>query len=176
MPNIKWGTPLKEGQRPNPVVYVSYVDLPADIIEPSEEQLAQVFDGTPTSRIKTWARKKGSDGKAILEHDPHWIATKKGLGLHNDPRYPRYTHHLKIKVDEGIYTRGVDLAETKLQRGLFYILDTHSPHQILHKNRQAVCNVSVSVDSYDILDEKIILPQMLEFARTTDFERAIDDK
>ena len=95
--------------------------------------------------------------KVMWQDSPHWIGTRRGTPLHRDELYPRYTHQLKVRVDDGIYARGLNKEEIKLERGLFYILDTHSPHQVFRKKEDAYWNISVSIDSYDLLpvDETI---------------------
>lgn len=167
--DVKWDYQLKNDQRSNPVVYAEYLDIDKEhIVMPSEEQLKRIFinDGF---RLQTWKRSKDKNGKTILTEDPHWIAVRGGTPLHVDPRYPRYSHHLKVRCDDGIYCRGLSREELHLRRGLFYILDTHSPHQVFHKKNQKSWNVAASVDSHDILDKNYVLPMLLEFAKKNDY-------
>ena len=70
-----------------------------------------------------------------------------------------------MRVDDGIVVRGLDKRETVLERGVFYILDTHSPHQVFHKNKQAIWNVAVSIDSSVILEPDEVIPIALEYAK-----------
>ena len=164
--DIKWNSVLKPFQKANPVVFSKVYTLENSIIEPSNEVMKLIFPKGET--LKTWGRSK-KDGKTVLKNDPHYIACSKDTPLHYDPKYPRYSHHLKIRVDDEIYVRGHDKVEMKLQRGLFYILDTHSPHQIFQKNQLVAdgstsWNVACSVDSDDILDTSII-PRMMNYLK-----------
>lgn len=165
MANLKWDYELKEGQRSNPVVYTEHIDLPPSVIFPTEQHLSKVFK-TDGFKLQTWGRSIDSEGKTILTNDPHWIAVKKGTPLHHDPKYPRYSHHLKLRVDDGIFVRGLDLEELELKRGTYYVLDAHSPHQVFHKSKQAVWNVAVSIDSHEVIDAKEAIPALIKFAET----------
>ena len=110
--DIKWDTPLRDGQKDHPVVYSELVDLPKDVFFPDDLSLKLIFK-TDGYKLQTWGRSKDSDGKTILTNDPHWIAVRKSTPLHFDPKYPRYSHHLKIRVDDGIYVRGKAKKELK---------------------------------------------------------------
>ena len=166
--DIKWDTPLRDGQKDHPVVYSTFVDLPKDVFFPDNLSLKLIFK-TDGYKLQTWGRSKDSDGKTILTNDPHWIAVRKSTPLHFDPKYPRYSHHLKVRVDDGIYVRGKAKKELKLERGTFYILDAHSPHQVFQKKDTAVWNVAVSIDSHTILDAKETINKCIEYARTAPF-------
>jgi|21_taG_2_1085346.scaffolds.fasta_scaffold20511_3 hypothetical protein len=166
--DIKWDATLKDYQRSNPVVYSQDYILPHTIIEPSDAVLNEIFKKGET--LKTWGRSK-KDGKTVVRNDPHFIACSKNTPLHVDPRYPRYSHHLKIRVDSEIYARGIDKVAMKLNRGTFYILDTHSPHQIFQNKEVSTdrtsWNVACSLDSDDILDTSIV-PRMMKYLQETD--------
>ena len=98
--DVKWDVPLKAGQRSNPAVFHTMVDIPPEIHFPSDDDLKKAFqvdEFGKTKRLKTWGRKV-EKGKTILTNDPHWIAVRNGTPLHVDPRYPRYSHHLKIRL------------------------------------------------------------------------------
>lgn len=82
--------------------------------------------------------------------------------MHTDPAYPRYTHQLKLYVDNEIYTSGLNNEKTQLKRGLFYILDTHSPHQVTSKIKNGY-NVSISLDSDYILSPEQVLPILIGY-------------
>ena len=169
MPRWNRDTPLKDGMRPNPVVQVQQIDLDAlGVFTPSELQLMKVFEGT-SSHLQTWGRSKDAAGKIIKENDAHWICVKQGIYMHTDTGYPRYTYQLKLRVDEGTYTVGVNGERTPLLRGTFYTLDTHSPHQIIVDTPGSLWNASASIDSKELLDPSIVLPQLIEYARITDF-------
>lgn len=157
--NVSWDAPLKRGQLRNPVIYGTVIDLPPDIPEYGEEDLKQVFRSKKQS-LKTWGRSESSP-----RTEPHWIGVHKGTPLHTDPAYPRYTHHLMLAVDDYVL-RGVDLVETKLVRGLFYIVDTHSPHQLLAKSDDARWYLAVSLDSKVPLSKHEALPRLIEYGRS----------
>jgi len=157
--DVNWNYKLEDDQSDNPVVFSRIITLPKGFPYPKDEDLlgpSKIFktDGT---RLRTWGRKKDKNGKVMWQDSPHWIGTRRGTPLHRDELYPRYTHQLKVRVDDGIYARGLNKEEIKLERGLFYILDTHSPHQVFRKKEDAYWNISVSIDSYDLLpvDETI---------------------
>ena len=94
--DVKWTDELKKGQSANPVVFFQHVELPENFIHPSDAMLNRIFTGKG-AQLKTWGRTPG-----VKENDPHWIGVKGSTTLHTDPRYPRYTHQLKIRVDDGI--------------------------------------------------------------------------
>tara|TARA_R110000803_G_scaffold28011_8_gene65118 strand:- start:7755 stop:8264 length:510 start_codon:yes stop_codon:yes gene_type:complete len=154
--DLKWDYQLKPGQRSNPVVHVEQVDLPASIVIPGDADLLKVFK-TGGYRLQTWGRPKDASGKDIRKMAAHWIAVRGGTPLHTDPAYPRYSHHLKIRVDPGTFVRGMNKVELELARGMFYILDAHSPHQVFHKLEPKAWNVAVSIDN----DRPIIVEQAI---------------
>ena len=157
----------------NPVVQYEYLDLPKSIINPADEQMDIIMKGR---NIKTWGRNKGEHAGL----DPHWICLgfrkRRKAPLHTDPLYPRYSHHLKIKVDNGIvcggipenypqFPEGKKRATLDMRRGLWYILDTHSPHQVYTVNDSAVWNLSISIDSHTVLGIEKCVDLCLEYAQ-----------
>ncbi len=170
--DVKWDYQLKEHQKTNPVVAAVEMELGADIVFPNELQLRQVFgvqSFNKAKRLKTWGRTLDEAGKQILQNDPHWIAVRNGTPLHYDVIYPRYSHHLKVRVDYGTFVRGMDKQELELKRGVFYILDTHSPHQVFLKHKEDSWNVAVSIDSDFVLPVDETIARCLEYAKTHDF-------
>ena len=171
--DVKWDYKLSDWQRANPVVYSTKVNLPKEIIFPNENHLKKVFKAKEfkpkTGRLKAWGRGKDADGKVNYKDNPHWIAVRNGTPLHMDPPYPRYSHHLKIRVDEGIFVRGLDKNELKLETGTFYILDTHSPHQVFNKNIFDGWNVAISMDSDEIWDSQKAIDTLIEYGKNTEF-------
>ena len=162
--DVKWDYELKGGQRKNPVVYTEFVNLDEEkVFYPKENDIKKVFK-TDGFKLQTWGRTPNK-----LENDPHYIGVRKTTPLHIDPRYPRYSHHLKLRVDLGIGCRGLDKTELMFKRGTFYILDTHSPHQVFQKKDTAIWNVAVSIDSHTILDAKETINKCIEYARTAPF-------
>jgi hypothetical protein len=172
--DIDWNYQLQDHQRDNPVVYSTKVKMNDQIAIPTNEQLCQVF-GVESfrpggKRLKTWGRKVDDNGKTILENNPHLIAVKHGTPLHFDPKYPRYSHHLKIRVDPGVFVRGMNKKELALTRGVFYILDARSPHQVIHKHPDNdQWNVSLSIDSSEILHPAKTIMRLLMYGKAVDF-------
>ena len=162
----KKDAPLREGMVKNPVVYHEYLDF-SDEFYPEEEELYKVFT-RPTINLMTWGRTKGK-----LEDDPHWIGMqfqkRRIQPLHIDPKYPRFSHHLKFRVDSGLYVKGISNEPLEMKRGLFYILDTHSPHQVYTANLKAVWNIAVSVDFHEPQKPKDCIKKCLQYAREKKF-------
>lgn len=142
--DVAWSDALKPGQVTNPAIYTELVDLPDDLFVPTAAHLAKRFP-TKGHKLQTWERAQ-RDGKTVLINDPHWLAVRGSTPLHTDPKYPRYSHQLKIRVDAGVVVRGIDKAETALVRGLYYVLDTHSPHQVYCKQASDAWNITISID------------------------------
>jgi len=172
MADVKWDAPLKDGQRSNPAVFHTMVDIPDEIKIPSDFDLMMAFQVEKfgkTKRLKTWGRSVDNEGKTILTDDPHWIAVRNGTPLHTDFKYPRYSHQLKVRVDPGTFVRGQDKVELELKRGVFYILDTHSPHQVFLKHKMDAWNVSISIDSHEMWDPQKAIETCLEWGKHADF-------
>jgi hypothetical protein len=170
--DIKWDAPRRKGWVDNPAIYVNVVDIPEQIKIPTDDELRLVFgakDFNKNKRLKTWGRSKDLSGKKILTGDPHFIGVRNGTPLHFDPSYPRYSHHLKIRVDGEIYVRGLDKQETRLTRGVFYILDTHSPHQVLNKAKGDAWNVAISIDSHERMHPQTAINMCLKYGLKANF-------
>lgn len=161
--DLKWDVELGPDQRACPVVYACTIPLPSSVLYPSDDELEQIFK-TKAFVLQTWARSTDAEGKTILTDDPHWIAVRGSTPLHFDPKYPRYSHHLKVRVDPNIVCRGLDKRELPLSRGLFYCLDTHSPHQVLSKDKGIRWNVACSIDSHAVIQPETILARMIGWA------------
>jgi len=172
MTDLKWDYKLKNDQRRNPVVYSEEITLSEKIKVPNQTTLLKVFKSVGYT-LQTWNRKLDSKGVEVLENDPHWIAVRKSTPLHHDPKYPRYSHHLKVRVDPEIYVRGLDKVELELKRGLFYILDTHSPHQIISKTKYSIWNVAASIDSSIILDVTETKNRLINYLESTSVDTGI---
>ena len=166
MADLSWEHNLLDDQLGNPVLYSEFIELNRKVPLPNEADLLQVFkaDGY---KLQTWGRSLDLKGKVIKKNDPHWIAVRRNTPLHYDPSYPRYSHHLKVRVDPEVYVRGLNKKELLLQRGTFYILDTHSPHQVFHRTKLSVWNVAASIDTDQPLKPKDALQRLLHFVETT---------
>lgn len=149
------------------MVHHEQVDLPGSLVLPTDEMLAKVFPRAGFS-LQTWGRTQALEGGVKLACDPHWIAVRGGTTLHLDPKYPRYSHHLKVRVDPDIICRGMDKTELKLVRGTFYILDAGSPHQVVCRG-PGKWNVAVSVDSDIVLNPREVIRACKLYALTTPF-------
>jgi len=161
MATADWNTPLRADQNDNPVMFSAIVDLQSSIIPPPSWELEKIFK-TKSYKLQTWGRAKNKDGKDIKENNPHWIALRASTPLHTDPAYPRYSHHLKIKVDDGISVRGINKKQLLLKRGIFYILDTHSPHQVVNEN--GGWNIAVSIDCKKMLEPLDCVKRCMQYA------------
>ena len=151
----------------NPVLHYQIVDLAAaGVPEIDRQDLDKVFV-TKGSRLRTWNRAKTEAGVTIKENDPHWICVKSGVGFHVDKGFPRYSYQLKLLVDPDTYALGAIDAEYILMRGVYYVLDTHSPHSIEVRSKSSTWNLSASIDSGHLLDTKESLTRLISYAKTT---------
>ncbi len=122
---FKYTDPLETHMVPNPVLMSTYVELPDDAWTPTQEELDIVFGG-PNRYLKTW--KRAPDKRA--EMDPHYIGAQKGVPLHIDPGFLRYTMQILFFVDE-YELSGYNKVGLPLTRGTYFLLDTWSPHAVL---------------------------------------------
>ena len=126
MPKVSWDTPLKEWQLAGPVIH--HEILSDKIMDRLEVISDEDFDARFTpgkSSLQTWGRIQG-----VKKNDAHHIGIRRGLSLHTDPGYPRWTHQIMLRVDDYVL-RGINKVEVPLIRGSFHILDTWSPHEVL---------------------------------------------
>ena len=164
---------FKENMSINPVVDHKFLELPDKFCNPSNDELNAVMKNR---NIKTWGRAKGH----FQGLDPHWICLafhkRRDAPLHTDFNYPRYSHHFKIRVDDGIecgglpedypqFPQGEKRKTLKMKRGLWYILDTHSPHQVYTTNDTAIWNLAISIDSHEPLEMQKCLDMCFDYAR-----------
>ena len=161
--DVGWDYQLKGDQRDHPVVFQKDVELPDGFILPTDEMLLKIFIGKGRA-VKTWGRTPG-----VKAFDPHWIGIRGATTLHTDPAFPRYSHHLKIRVDEGISVRGLRKEQFTLRRGLFYILDAHSPHQILSEKDRLAFNIAISMDSSAPLEVAGTIRALIKYGQTAKF-------
>lgn len=169
-----WDAELEPHMRPNPVVHYEVVDFPDDVPEYGPDDILKIFR-TEGANLKTWNRAVDRKGNTVLKNDPHWLCVRRGTPLHTDPKYPRYSHQLKLYVGEGVISRGYNKEAVDLKRGVFYILDTHSPHQVYHtkRGREHDWNLSVSIDHSIVLPVERTRERLIEYARTVSlFENA----
>ena len=152
--DIKWDAELKEGQRANPILECVNINHKFDVF--NAEIFDSVLNGKARQQLKTWG---GSDSTS----EPHWIGVTHGTPLHTDPRYPRYSWQLMIWVDNFVL-RGKDKEETPLEMGTLFLLDTHSPHQLLAKDKKAKYYLACSMDSKERIPMSEAMTKLLAYA------------
>ena len=171
--DVSWDYKLESWQNSNPVVYATQIKLPDGFVFPNELMMLKAFKTNKfkkgVGRLKAWGRERDKNGAVIYKNSPHWIAVRNGTPLHLDPPYPRYSHHLKIRVDEGIFVRGINKVELKLTTGTFYILDTHSPHQVFNKSPLDGWNVAISIDSDEKWNPQEAIDCCIDFGKKAAF-------
>lgn len=155
--NVKWDYQLKDGQFANPVLHVQK-NIEGVKFSFNEDELLKVLMGKG-HQLKTW-------GGAQSTSEPHWIGVKKQTPLHTDPRYPRYTWHLIVKVDN-FALRGINKEEIKLENNMLILLDTHSPHQLYALDKTANYYLAVSMDSKTIMPKEVVLPKLIDYVNNT---------
>lgn len=156
--NVKWETPLKKNQLSNPIIEKHQIPLKLiDLSIFNEEDFNSVLNAKAQHQLKTW-------GGAENTSKPHWIGVKKSTPLHTDPRYPRYSWQLIIKVDNFVL-RGHDKIETELKEGTIFLLDTHSPHQLYAKSKDAKYYLACSMDSKEKVSYAIALRELCTYAK-----------
>jgi len=153
--DVKWDYKIDEGYHYNPILNVEE-NVYSDFLF-SEDDLLSVLTNKG-SQLKTW-------GCSSSTSDPHWIGVKKSTPLHVDPKYPRYTYHLILKVDD-FALRGINKEELILKEGMFIELDTHSPHQLISKKRGATYYLAASIDSSFRLDLNNAKKKLVNFVKS----------
>lgn len=151
--NLKWDYVLKNGQLSNPILYVESTVKDINFTF-NEEEIKTVMNGKG-HQLKTWG---GSPSTSA----PHWIGVRKQTPLHTDPRYPRYTHHLVVYVDN-FCLRGLDKEETPVFKNQYIVIDTHSPHQLLALGKNEGYYIAASMDSYEVLDREKTINALRNF-------------
>lgn len=160
--NVKWDHILAKDQRPNPVLLSRLIVLP-DSIGTFPAMLSAMFPSNNHS-LKTWGRTAG-----LKKHDPHWIGVRKATPIHTDPAYPRYTHQIMVNVDAGFSLRGLNKEELPLQRGTFFIVDTHSPHQLYASSGKPQWYLALSWDADEVQDADLIISKLLAYGASFEF-------
>jgi hypothetical protein len=156
--NVKWDIELKNWQNLNPILEVHKLDIKINFIW--DEIKAREVLTSKGHQLKTW-------GGAEKTSEPHWIGVTKQTPLHIDPRYPRYTWHLILKVDN-FSIRGIDKIETILNDNIFILLDTHSPHQLFALDKKATYYFAASIDSNNILPFYYVKNKLIEFVEANE--------
>jgi len=160
--NVKWDVKLKDWQNSNPVLYYETNAYP-NKFDFNEADFNSVLDGKG-HQLKTW-------GGAESTGDPHWIGVRKATPLHTDPRYPRYSWQLVLKVDN-FGLRGVDKDELHLEDNMLVLLDTHSPHQLFSRSKDAMYYLACSMDSKTLIGKRRAKEMLINFV---DNHSLVDD-
>ena len=163
--NVSWDTPLKPWQKANPIVEARVLEIDNRWQVPSTRDLLRVFPAGHS--LKTWGKGLGTDHHLSA----HWIGVKKQTPIHTDPKYPRYTHHLILRADNFVL-RGIDKVECPVVRGSYIVADTHSPHQLFAKSKDALWYVGVSVDADEPMPADMVLPRLFDYAINAPFLNA----
>lgn len=162
--DVKWDYQLKGDQRTNPILHVEK-DVLDYTYQFDENAFNQVLAGKG-HQLKTW-------GNAESTSEPHWIGVKKQTPLHTDPRYPRYTWHLILRVDN-FAIRGLDKVETKLENNMLICLDTHSPHQLLSLSNESMYYFACSIDSKQLMAKSKAKEKILEYVNSNTLLSHVD--
>ena len=168
MSDVKWNhTDLKlKNFRRNPIVMCKAITpeimQSLEVISDADAEIR--FDPLKHS-LKTWNRKEG-----LKVNDPHFIGVRKQTPLHTDKAYPRYSHQILLRCDNFL-VRGLDLVETPLCRGTYFVLDGHSPHQLhstVPKNNGMY--VAISIDNHYVMHPDIVINHLIYFAKNNLFK------
>jgi len=162
--DIKWDSELKDWQVENPILEITNIKLNCDVF--NAETFDSILNGKAKQQLKTWG---GSESTA----EPHWIGVTHGTPLHTDPRYPRYSWQLLVFVDNFIL-RGKNKEETPLQAGTLFLLDTHSPHQLLAKDNVARYYLACSMDSKERIPMSDAMIKLLDYAQNNELHNNIE--
>lgn len=155
--NVSWDIQLKDWQKTNPIVE-AYRNIKGITFEFDEQKTREVLV-MKGHQLKTW-------GGTESTSEPHWIGVTKQTPIHTDPRYPRYSWQLIVHVDNFVL-RGIDKVETALEKNMLVLVDTHSPHQLLAKDTDAVYYIACSMDSKTILSKDEVLSKLRNYANNT---------
>jgi hypothetical protein len=158
--NTKKDYILKDWQLPNPIIAV-FRNIEGIGFEFDKEAWDSIFSSNG-HQLKTWGAESSSEA--------HFIGVKKQTPLHTDPRYPRYTWQLVLYCDDFCLV-GMSGEETKVNAGTLFLLDTHSPHRLAKKSKDAEIYLAVSIDSKDIVEKDIVLPKLISYANSQDFSQ-----
>ena len=156
--DIKWDSELKDWQASNPILEVVNLKLSFNVFDAGT--FDSVLNGKARQQLKTWG---GTESTA----EPHWIGVTHGTPLHTDPRYPRYSWQLMVWVDNFIL-RGKDKVETPLSMGTLFLLDTHSPHQLLAKDKMARYYLACSMDSKERIPMSEAISKLTAYANSNE--------
>ncbi|WP_333257327.1 hypothetical protein [Microcoleus sp. B5-C4] len=119
MPFIKIGTLLEDWQSPNPITLLGDIELPE--LELIDDFIEREYGGRKGVMAINYNRKDKSA--------PYFACCRGAWGMHTDPGYNRYAHHIVLKACNAKLTGYLDDYQVSAQQLL--ILDSHSPHALM---------------------------------------------
>ena len=170
--NWKETDKLRADQAANPLRWVAPLD---GFVAPvfTMPMLQQIFKdgGSKSRRLRSWGK--------VTQFSPHFLATRSGTNMHTDPKYPRFSWHL-ILYNGGFRIRGVsDTEQPVLNPGVMYLLDTHSPHEVIRDERlpqESNYKVQIAIDSHEPTPREVAIEQIMEYIAGRDiYEMMLED-
>lgn len=162
MPPWPKDRPLGTRQVADPIYWTTPCPLLlAELLpEVADEDLAVIYGdwGRTTSRIRTYGHLVPGDKRAA-----HFLTTRRGLPMHTDTGYTRFTHHLILRND-GLRIHGLaDPDRAPLTPGTLYCLDTWSPHTVVRDTRlgAGLYKLQAAVDDDRPLDPDEVTMRLL---------------
>jgi len=154
---------LKNWQTADPILWRKSVPVPPGGFLPPKtciRMLFELFGAGKSKRLQTFARDESDP------NGPHWIGVRLGgLGMHTDPKFPRFTHQLVVYNDGwGVIGLGKRLGEP-LAAGTLFCCDTHSPHQVIPDGRlgRGLYYLAASMDAKAKLPPEVAQERLLAF-------------
>ena len=151
---------LRIDQSANPIVWCTHPRTTEDLPEVTDADIDTMFGdfGATSRRIITYGHVVPKD-----KHSAHFLATRRGLKMHTDPGYVRFTHHLVLRNDGlGITGLSATVRYPTFERGALYCLDSWSPHCVDWDDRlprtglykvQAAIDADYPMSVEEVLDE-----------------------
>lgn len=152
--NVNFDYQLKNEEVSNPILETNFFE--DSVLNQSWSEALPLIFPHNKHQLKTWGNSKTSEC--------HYIAVQKQTPLHRDPKFPKYTHHYVLYSDNFVL-RGLDKKETPIKQGLYFVLDGHSPHQLLAKDKEAKYYLAVSYDSNKIQNQYYVFANILSFLK-----------
>jgi hypothetical protein len=153
---------LSATQSAKPIRLLGRVSTPLPTI--TDDLLLSIFgDGSNKRRLRSWGK--------TSPYSPHFLATRSGTTCHTDPRYPRFSWHLMLH-NGGFRIRGLaDSDIPELEVGSVYVLDTHSPHEVIRDPRMPQVSdykVQVALDADAPIPTDEAIAQLVAFVELPD--------
>jgi len=157
---------LQTWQQADPILWRNTVPVPDGGLISAKACIRlcfEIFGPGKGKRLQTWARDPNDP------NGPHWIGVRHGIGMHTDPRFPRFTHQLIVFNDGwGVTGFNRQLGEP-LAVGTLYCVDTHSPHQVIPDPRlgRGLYYLAASMDAKTMLNPEVAGDRLLAFVHTS---------